>query len=104
MSADYPSAVQTTLRGSVGIVQLSSGVDVWVDSFFVQAMASNIGYILLGNSSSVVATTALAILDSGAGVEFVAGENNNNGKLLNLRSYFMVATSSVDKATLVYFN
>ena len=102
MSSDYPSAIQVTLRGSVSPVQLST-VDLWVPSFFIQAMASNIGYILIGNSSGVVATTAMAVLDSGAGIDFVASEEGKGNPIFNLRSYFITATSSVDKATLVYF-
>ena len=103
MSRDFPVSNQVTLRGSVGVIQLSS-VDIRVPSFFIQAMASNTGYILIGNTSTVNSTTALVALDSGMGAEFIASEFKINNPVFNLRDYFMVSTASTDKATLVWFS
>ena len=103
MSRDAPVANQVTIRGSVSPVQLSA-VDNWVESFTIQAMPSNTGYIFVGNASTVNGTTALVILYSGGVAEFIASELGDRNPVFNLRNYFVVASASTDKATLVYFN
>lgn len=103
MSLDLPSVNQVTIQGSVGVTQLSS-VSNFVTQFFIQAMASNIGYIFVGKTSSVTATTAIAILDSAQGVEFSIGDFNRQYPKFDLKNYFVTASASQDKATLVWFN
>lgn len=103
MSVDYPNSNQLTITGSVGVTQLASQ-DIWVESFTIQAMASNIGYVYVGNASNVGATAALAILDSLGTAKFVASNFGKNHPILNLRNYFVAMSASQDKATLVYFD
>ena len=103
MSIDNPVATQVTIRGSVSPVQLSS-VTVHVSSFFIQALEGNTGNILIGNVSTVNATTAMVQLSAGEGVEFVASDYKIHSPVFNLTNFHIVATASSDKATLTYFS
>ena len=71
-------AIETVMNTAVVLASIDRAYAVFTSvvgtrysrSLVIQALATNLGYIFVGNSSGVNATNAIAVLDSGQSVTF----------------------------------